>query len=112
MPIEMFYGPTGNEGMTSSIRGKNAASESVTVQGQPLASILAKDEVINSRLLKMDIEGAEAEALEGLSPILGTFPDDAEFIVEIIPEVLGSEKLGYIFELFRSQGFFAYFLET
>lgn len=111
MPIEMYHGPSNNEGMTTSIPGKNAPSDSVTVQGRPLAKILTEEEIATARLLKMDIEGAEAEGLAGLSPALSQFPDDVEFIVEIIPSVLGDEKVRWIFDLFVQHGFFAYELD-
>ena len=111
MSVEMVHGPARNTGRTSIVHGDNTSSDKVSVQGVPLSSVLGENEIATTRLLKMDIEGAEADALEGMASLLPNFPDDAEFIVEIIPAAIEAGKLSFIFELFGKHGFNAYVLD-
>jgi FkbM family methyltransferase len=105
--IDMFHAGDGNEGATTSIKGK-LVSTPISVKGLPLSEILSCSDIESTRLIKIDTEGAEYSVLKGLFPILKEMQNDVEIIVEISPEVLAEGQIEDIFESFSSQGFFAY----
>ncbi|HXF35116.1 MAG TPA: FkbM family methyltransferase [Candidatus Acidoferrales bacterium] len=56
------------------------------VVAQPLAEILERDEIARARIVKIDVEGAEAAAVAGLVPALGQTRPDLEIVVEVLAE--------------------------
>lgn len=107
--LEFFYaGPT-NEGATTSTPGR-FKTVGVLVSCRPLGELVTPQELIDARLIKIDVEGAEFRVVKGLQPQLALLALDAEVIVEISPD--SAEKTTEIFEAFAANGFFPYELEN
>lgn len=78
----------------------------------PLAELLGQAELSTARVIKIDVEGADAAAVRGLLPALPHLRDDAELVVEVTPRLLakqGESATGIIDNL-REHGFHAYTL--
>jgi hypothetical protein len=84
--------------------------ESVIVEGLPLAQILSDEEVATTRIIKIDVEGAEGSVLEGIWPLISRMPKDVEIVVEVSPLDLGANAVREIFASFEKEGFFTYSL--
>lgn len=59
----------------------------VTVEAAPLSTILTDDEIQHARIIKIDVEGAELEALRGLLPALQNCRDDLLILAEVAPHL-------------------------
>lgn len=77
------------------------------VPAGPLATVLAGNELMRARLVKIDVEGAEAEVLAGLRPAFDRLPPDVEFVVETLPNTCEA-----VCTLLMRAGFHAYVLEN
>ena len=88
--LELYQGPKDNMGSTSvcreHINRKAIASEFITAK--PLSELVPAELWPSIRLLKIDVEGAEWEVVEGMSRMLESLPEDVEFITEITPRTL------------------------
>ncbi len=78
----------------------------------PLADLVSRSELATTRIIKIDVEGAEAAAVRGLLPALPHLRDDAELVVEVNPRLLAKqgENAADIIEALRGHGFHAYTL--
>jgi FkbM family methyltransferase len=56
------------------------------VVAEPLADMLSREELARVRIIKIDVEGAEAAAVAGLLPALGETRADLEIVVEVLAE--------------------------
>ena len=100
-----------NEGATTSKFDAGALNPGETptlVKAKPLYELLESHEVQKVRLIKIDVEGAEYEVLKGLYPLLSSFPDDTQIIVEISPTVLSEFQIQDIVDTFKQHGFMTY----
>jgi FkbM family methyltransferase len=109
--LQMFYAGPNNEGGTTSI-GDRFNTKPITVRGEPLADILTEDEIGSTRLIKIDVEGAEYSVVQGMRPVIPKLQDDAEIAVEISPSAIGPRNLAEIFSVFKTAGFFPYALDN
>lgn len=108
--LELFHpGPT-NEGATTLLPGRFASANAVRVRARPMSAVLEADQMRLVRLLKIDVEGAEAKVVRGMKPLLSLLPADAEIVVEVNPEA--HPHTGEIFETMREHGFNAYHLDN
>ncbi|WP_017600171.1 FkbM family methyltransferase [Nocardiopsis lucentensis] len=90
--VEMFLADPGNLGGTSTVRPRHV-HDAFHVDAAPLPDILTPSEVRNARLIKIDVEGAEAAAVQSLAPLLGLLRPDAELIIEVTPRTLAKQGL-------------------
>lgn len=105
--IEMYYGDSINEGATTSMAGK-FNNDPVVVRGEPLSNLLTEQEIQSTRLIKIDVEGAEYSVIQGMRELIQKLPDDAEVVVELSPSANGQEHLAEIFCIFETAGFLPY----
>jgi FkbM family methyltransferase len=103
--IDLFLSAPNNEGATTTLPGIHD-SASISVACAPLSCLLTSEEVQAARLIKIDVEGAEASVLRGLEPDLATLPQDVELIVEISAQSRCDTEA--IFALLGRHGFHAY----
>jgi FkbM family methyltransferase len=82
--LVLEHGPASNSGMTAT---QLAREHDVRprVAAQTLASCLDADELSRARVIKIDVEGAEWEALMGLWPALPQLRRDCAIVVELSP---------------------------
>jgi FkbM family methyltransferase len=107
--LNLYYSGSGNEGRTTSVPGI-FGSAPILVKSSPLTEILSEKEFSSMRLMKIDVEGAEAGVVKGMQRSMQLLPDDAEIVVEISADPKGGAKV--IFDIFDSFGFAAYSLEN
>jgi FkbM family methyltransferase len=73
-----------------------------TVDAAPLCSMLASEEIARTRIVKIDVEGAEGKAIHGLEPFFGG-RRDIEFAVEV-----QTATFDEVTSFFKHRGFHAY----
>ena len=87
-----------------------AAAEDYTavdVQVRTVESLVPPDEVERVRMIKVDVEGYEIEALRGLESILGA-GRPVSLIVELSPEWSSEDPAAFIEDLCRRHGLVSY----
>ncbi|MFI6933866.1 FkbM family methyltransferase [Streptomyces sp. NPDC050287] len=77
-----------NLGATSIVRPARSPESHFEMTAEPLPAILTDDELGDARIIKIDVEGAEASVVEGLRPVLGRLRPDAELVIEVCPDRL------------------------
>ncbi|WP_372408711.1 FkbM family methyltransferase [Streptomyces luteireticuli] len=87
--VTLYTPHSGNLGATTMLKPARHEAE-VTVPGLPLAQAVTADELERARLIKIDVEGAESDVLQGLAPLLGRLHPSCEIVVEISPERLAT----------------------
>ena len=109
--LPLFRGPSENTGLATVVPDQGLEFDRL-VEAQPLSTLLHPDELKDVRLVKIDVEGGEAEVVAGMEPLLRSGRDDLEVIVELHPEQLGPEGSERVLAIFRDAGFDAYLLEN
>ena len=102
--IEFFTGPQKSLGESTTVKKRGFTSIG-KVTAKPLTHIISHDKINRISLIKIDIEGAEAEVLRDIIAHRDLFSKDLKIICEIASE---SEDRNYIFEALKSYGFLAY----
>ncbi len=107
---ELFLerGFTHNRGRT---RTRQAPDKSIApVQAMALPNLLTPEEIAATRMIKIDVEGAEPAVLQGLLPMLSSCPTDVMLIVELSPDWWDDPALtpAIVLEPFFASGFKAY----
>jgi FkbM family methyltransferase len=96
--LRLYPGKTGDTGTTTvvpeftNLGYTTSQAATAVIPAAPLSNLLLPEEVANAALVKIDVEGAEQQVLEGLAPLFPDFPDDTRFIIEITPEVLNASN--------------------
>jgi FkbM family methyltransferase len=78
--ISLIHGPSTNRGLT---RISPAVPTAELVDAQPLSALVEPEEFARVRLVKIDVEGAESEVIDGMLPLLEWARPDLEMIVEL-----------------------------
>ncbi|MFD7055563.1 FkbM family methyltransferase [Streptomyces mirabilis] len=79
-----------NLGGTTSVRPRTVEA-SFEADAAPLPALLTEEELTAARLIKIDVEGGEAAAVRGLTPVLNGLRDDVELVVEVTPRTLAKQ---------------------
>ncbi len=95
-----------NIGAVTTLASRGGKLE-VAIDALPLDEILTREEISSVRLIKMDVEGAEALILQNILDRISMYPPSMDIIVEVSPDD-GETVLSMIFDRFRSYGFSAY----
>jgi FkbM family methyltransferase len=119
--LRLFPGGQGDAGKTTVVSEfadlkhttKDVAAN-VTVSAAPLSSLLLPREVATAALIKIDVEGAEPEVVEGLADISQHLPEDVRFIIEVTPETLNTSNGARcdLFRFFKDRGYRSYVIEN
>lgn len=80
------------------------------IRAAPLSSIVEAEQIRTARLVKIDVEGAEWQVVQGIRPLLKSCSDRVEFIVEVTQEALhrAGVTLAEFAGVFTEAGFRAY----
>jgi len=81
--------------------------ERCDIRATSLWSLLRRDEIAAARLIKIDVEGAERQAISGFGSMLETSRRDLEVMVEV-----SIDAFDEIVAFFQRHGFFSYRLEN
>ncbi|WP_393096733.1 FkbM family methyltransferase [Streptomyces sp. LN325] len=79
-----------NLGGTTAVRPHTVES-SFEADSASLPQLVTEEELAAARLIKIDVEGAEAAAVSGLVPILPWLRGDAELVIEVTPRLLAKQ---------------------
>jgi FkbM family methyltransferase len=86
--VVLHRGEDDNNGMASMVRDSGSGDE--TVLAKPLGALLALEELESARLIKIDVEGAEAMVIEGMRPILPNL-GTCDILVELNPSLASAQ---------------------
>jgi FkbM family methyltransferase len=80
------------------------------IECAPLSALMPIDELLRARFIKIDIEGAERYAIEGLVELLPRFSDQTEWLIELSAGFSpnGQGDVDWLFETFSRAGYAAY----
>lgn len=111
--LRLFAGPDGNGGATSTLacRGEEFECEIATDR---LEELLESDEMRRARLIKIDIEGAEAPVLNSIIDKIDAYGSECEIVAEISPsefEYYG-DTAAKVIQRFKTLGFHSYCLHN
>ena len=111
--MKLFRGHIYNIGLTTVVEEQGFELE-CEVDAAPLSTILHPEEMRTTRLVKVDVEGAELSVVNGMLPLLSSGRADLEIIVEIHPEHLAQQgkRPEDFLTIFSAAGFHAYLLEN
>ncbi|MEG3900022.1 MULTISPECIES: FkbM family methyltransferase [unclassified Microcoleus] len=86
--IPFYLGPKGLgiEGWSTTVL-RDSFRQRCTVSAGPLSSLLTEKELQTAKIIKIDVEGAEAEVLRGLVPSLGLLRQDVQLVIELSPSL-------------------------
>jgi len=115
--LKLYPGGRGNCGKTTTVARAAHGSEdreAVEVQALPLADILSEEEIRLTRIIKIDVEGAELQVLRGLAPLLGRMRADLEVAMEISPSLMPDAEAAReeIFSVMQANGFSAFVFDN
>ena len=82
--VRTYQGPEHNIGLSTTVGARGFTPET-EVEAAPLADLLEPDEVAATRLVKIDVEGAEDDVLRGMETFLAACPDNVEIVLELSP---------------------------
>lgn len=109
--LAFYHGRPGNRGESSiwPVKGGEREGE---VEALPLDTILTPEELLRTRLVKVDVEGAEWLVASGMNSLLTAGSDDLEVVVEVAPARLeaGGTSAGELVEIFTRESFHPYAL--
>jgi FkbM family methyltransferase len=111
--VSLFAGYEAHLGVASVVRDQGAGIEA-EVPTVPLADILTPDEIRRTRLIKIDVEGAEWSVLTGARDLWDLARDDLELVVEVHPDhlELDGRTVGEITRFLAERGFHPYRLDV
>lgn len=107
--IPFFYAGDPNRGESTTVPSAGFGL-AARVRQRPLGALLSDDELARVRVVKIDVEGAELRALQGLEPQLERLRHDAELVVELHPDLLAAQgrHVSELAELLAPHGFHPY----
>ena len=82
---------TGNLGGTTSVRPRTDPPPAFHTTAASLPELLSTTELESARIIKIDVEGSEADVIDGLAPHLNRLRPDAELAIEISPRRLARQ---------------------
>jgi FkbM family methyltransferase len=102
--VDIVHGPAEHTGLTRVHQG-------TSVRRDTLQALIGEDDLSRVRLLKIDVEGAEYDVIEGFEPALRRLPEAAELVVEVGPQRASeSARVEALFAAFDDAGFHPYAL--
>ena len=111
--LNLYSGPVHNIGLTTTVASRGFQHETM-VESAPLHELLQDGEIAKARIVKIDVEGAEPDVLDGMAGFVRLFPDDVEILLELSPHWWSGEPRNaqQILQPFFDAGFHAYQIDN
>lgn len=111
--VSIWTAPEGNLGhstIVESVAAHDGHTREAKVPCDTILSLVPLPDLLAARFIKIDIEGAERLAIEGILAQLDDFSIDTEWLVELSPEFSPAGKIDtdWIFHSFLKAGYLAY----
>ncbi|WP_218025870.1 FkbM family methyltransferase [Nocardia miyunensis] len=112
--LTFILASTSNLGAASMVPYDGPAESVFTVDARPLTDLLTPDEIAATRIVKIDVEGAEGRVVRGLAALLDRLRPDAEFVIEVTPDRMRriGDDVDELLTIMRDSGFHSYRLPT
>ena len=111
--IDIYKGRKENIGQTT-VRIENSSKynfeKESSVSADTLDNIIGLENLLNARIIKVDVEGAEWQVLQGIKGLFKKFSETTEIIIEVSPESLLKQNIlpQQLIQLFTNSGYNAY----
>jgi FkbM family methyltransferase len=115
--LQLFLPAGGDVGRTTGVKewaAKRNFQQGPRVRAVPLESVLSREEIERVRIIKIDVEGYEAQVLPSLFSLLGRCRDDLEIMVEMTPSAFSNQckTPADLLNQFAELGFHCYEIEN
>ena len=108
--VPMFAAAARNSGQSTTIastaqrRGYRLEAQ---IEAYPLHELINFERLRRARLIKVDVEGAEAQLFDGIQPFLSSFSDETEWTFELTPGALAEQgrSAAEIIGMFAQSGY-------
>lgn len=97
-------------GATLYPRDDDPTAEQHEVDCTTVDDVLTAAEIASTRLVKIDVEGAELTVLRSLDRCISTMRDDLELVIEVNPHWLSADDIDEIFAMTTRWGFRSMFV--
>ena len=114
--LSIYAGKKSNIGQTTT-RIENSSEykliKETEIQADTLDNIIGINDLINARIIKIDVEGAEWQVLQGIENIIPHLSHRTEIVIEISPVSLLKQGIHpqQIIKIFLNSGYSAYTIE-
>ena len=113
--IALYSGGSVNLGATTTHAGwasRMGFAMEARVSARPLADMIPREALLGARLIKIDVEGAEAAVIGGIATLLGQFSIHTQWIMELSPNMSDTHRdsVHGIWQQFHAAGYHAYHL--
>lgn len=108
--LTIYAGPDHNLGSSSTLKHWREGVPEAEVPALPLNEILTPDELRRTRLIKIDVEGAEGPILAQLLDTIDLYSPNVEIVVEVAPSQTTTWDV--LVERFKASGFRAYGIDN
>jgi FkbM family methyltransferase len=113
--LEVYAGPAHNVGLATTAPGqRHDLRREASIEAAPLSDLLFADEISRARVLKIDVEGAEAGVIAGMERFLAHCNPELEIFLELSPRWWSDEKLTPedVIQPLRHAGFHTYCMDN
>jgi len=115
--IWIWTAPKGNLGhstIVESVAATDGHHREAEVSCNTMGALISLADLLAARMIKIDIEGAERLAIEGVLPHLREFSERTEWLIELSPAFCpgGPKDTDWIFNIFIDAGYSAYKIEN
>lgn len=111
--LNLYMAPDENIGHSTtvtSIAKTDGHKFEAVVPAMPLPNIIGEENLLNARIIKIDVEGAEVSVIHGISRLLKNFSEQTEWVIELTPDGTKSKdaEILQLIDDFRNAGYHLY----
>lgn len=111
--LNLYMAPDENIGHSTtvaSIAETDGHKLEAVVPAMPLPNIIGEENLLNARIIKIDVEGAEISVIHGINRLLKKFSEHTEWVIELTPDGTKSKNIEILqlIDGFRNAGYHLY----